>query len=303
MSGKLIRLFLVDGNPNGLRTVEISNMTIYATIFPRIKLKDFLNRSEAKKPGSYILVGEVIKDKKETNHEEDSIETRAYIGEGAPVQERLKAHALGTKQKDFCNEAIVFTSKDDYITKTQIQYLESEIYRLAVESDKVVLENNQIPSKPILSEVDNAEIESFLEGIKLILSSIGIDIIDSPKGSKKEIIKPKDEIFYFNTKGVSGKMKIEEDKYIVLKGSTAVIENRPSAKSNIINMRKDLEEKGIVCRNSDKNIFVFQEDYIFNSPSYAAVAITGGHENGREVWKYNGKSINQIEAEEISKEV
>lgn len=32
-SGSLIRLFLVDGNPKGLRTVELSNMTIYATYF------------------------------------------------------------------------------------------------------------------------------------------------------------------------------------------------------------------------------------------------------------------------------
>ena len=108
MSGKLIRLFLVDGNPNGLRTIEISNMTIYATIFPRIKLKEFLNRSEAKKPGSYILFGNDIN---------NLTETIAYIGEGDPVSERLKAHASGSSQKDFWNEAIVLTSKDDYITK------------------------------------------------------------------------------------------------------------------------------------------------------------------------------------------
>ena len=31
--GNLIRLFLVDGSPNGLKTIEISNMTIYTTIF------------------------------------------------------------------------------------------------------------------------------------------------------------------------------------------------------------------------------------------------------------------------------
>lgn len=104
MSGKLIRLFLVDGNPNGLRTLEISNMTIYATIFPRTKLKEFLNRSEAKKPGSYILLG---------NNIEDTSETIAYIGEGDPVSDRLKAHASGVNQKDFWNEAIVFTSKDN----------------------------------------------------------------------------------------------------------------------------------------------------------------------------------------------
>lgn len=302
MSGKLIRLFLVDGNPNGLRTVEISNMTIYATIFPRTKLKEFLSRSESKKPGSYILLGDIIDDRVDEVAENKAISKVAYIGEGAPVQDRLKAHAIGTNQKDFWDEAIVFTSKDDYITKTQIQYLESEMYRLAWEADKVKLENTQTPSKPDLSEVDNSEIKNFLEGAKLILSSIGIDIFESPKDVKNKIGEIKEKIFCFDTKGVHGKMKIEEDKYIVLKGSTAVIENRPSAKSNIINMRADLEEKGIIVKDSENHIFIFQEDYIFNSPSYAAVAISGGHENGRQVWRYGGKNLNQIEAEEISEE-
>ena len=79
------------------------------------------------------------------------------------------------------NEAIVFTSKDDYITKTQIQYLESELYRLAYEADKVILDNTQRPSKPNLSEVDNSEMEQFIEAIRLIMSSIGIDILESQK--------------------------------------------------------------------------------------------------------------------------
>src|SRR5699024_4241442 len=106
-----LRLFLVDENPNGLRTVEISNMTIYTTIFPRSKLKDFLKRKESKKPGCYILLGDDI---------DNPDQTIAYIGEGESVQTRLKSHANGEHQKDFWDEAIVFTSKDDYITKTQI---------------------------------------------------------------------------------------------------------------------------------------------------------------------------------------
>ena len=290
MSGKLIRLFLVDGNPNGLRTLEISNKTIYATMFPRTKLKDFLNRSEAKKPGSYILLGNSI---------ENTSETIAYIGEGEPVESRLKAHAAGKNQKDFWNEAIVFTSKDDYITKTQIQYLESEIYRLTFEADKVKLDNAQIPSKPNLSEVDNSEMKDFLEGVKLILSSVGIDILESQKIIQNETEKRMEKIFKFNIKEAEGKMKIEDERFIVLKGSTAVIENRPSAQEAIIKMRNDLESNGVIKKNANGTFYVFQEDYIFNSPSYAAAAISGGGENGRRKWKYKDMNLNQIEETEI----
>lgn len=290
MSGKLIRLFLVDGNPNGLRTLEISNMTIYATIFPRTKLKEFLKRSEAKKSGSYILIG---------NSLENMTEITAYIGEGEPVESRLKSHAAGKNQKDFWEEAIVFTSKDDYITKTQIQYLESEIYRLALDAGKVKLDNAKIPSKPNLSEVDNSEMKQFLGGVKLILSSVGLDFLESQKIVQKEMEKVEERIFQFKIKNAIAKMKIEDEKFIVLKGSTAVIENRNSAGERIIKMRNQLENDGILKKNSSGKLYIFEKDYIFGNPSYAAAVIAGGEENGRTQWKCNGKNLNQIEETEI----
>lgn len=291
MSGMLIRLFLVDGNPNGLRTVELSNMTIYTTAFPRAKLKEFLDRSESKKAGCYILMGNDI---------ERPEVTKIYIGEGEDVGERLKSHAFGDKQKEFWDEVLVFTSKDDYITKTQIQYLESELYRLAKEADKAILDNRNQPSKPNLSEVDNAEMEQFLDVITLIMSSIGIDVLESKKVMEKEENKfKKEKIYTFTIKEAVAKMKIEEDKYIVLKNSTAVIENRPSVGKGIKNMRNKLLESGMLKEDQTRNLYFFTDNYIFTSPSSAASVISGGEENGRIQWKYKGKNLNEIEEEEI----
>lgn len=58
--GKLIRLFLVEGDPDGIVTAEIQNMTIYATSFPRTKINVFKKRGEANKAGTYILIGDNI---------------------------------------------------------------------------------------------------------------------------------------------------------------------------------------------------------------------------------------------------
>ena len=44
MAGQVIRMFLTDGNPNGLRTVEIMNMTILGTFFPRTQMDRFIAR-------------------------------------------------------------------------------------------------------------------------------------------------------------------------------------------------------------------------------------------------------------------
>lgn len=291
MSGSLIRLFLVDGNPKGLRTVEISNMTIYTTIFPRTKLREFLERNESKKPGCYILLG---------NNIENPDKLMVYVGEGESVDLRLKSHSRGGKQKDFWDEAIVFTSKDDYITKTQIQYLESEIHKLITQADKAELENNQIPSTPNLSEVDTAEMKHFLSAIRLIMSSVGIDILEPKRIESMEKKESEEDVIYeFGVYNAQAQMKIEDDKYIVLKGSTAVIEDRPSALPAIKKMRRSLVESGVLKEMSHEGLYEFTDDYIFNSPSYAAAAIAGGTENGRRQWKHNGKSLNEMELREL----
>lgn len=292
MYGRLIRLFLVDGNPHGLKTIELSNMTIYTTTFPRTKLKEFLQRDEATKAGCYILLGDEI---------EKSGEVEVYIGEGENVGSRLRQHANGINQKEFWNEAIVFTSKDDYIKKTQIQYLESELCRLALEAENVVVRNGNQPAKPSLSEVDTAEMKQFLDAIKLIMSSIGIKVLDSKKKeTKNDRSKKAQTIYRFTSKGAMGQMIIEDDQFVILKGSTAVITHRPSASKSIKRLRETLIKKKVLSKTNDGSLYVFEENYAFNSPSYAASAISGGNENGRRQWKHKGKSLNQLESEEIN---
>src|SRR5699024_6361664 len=162
----------------------------------------------------YILIGD----------NERTGETKVYVGEGEIVKERIRQHASGSNQKEFWNEAIVFTSKDGYITKTQIQYLEAKLYELAEEAEEVQLENNKKPSIPSLSEVDTAEMQQFLNVIKLILSSIGITILDTKKRPEK-VIEKEDPIYTFSIKDASAEMRIENDQFVVLKGSTAIIKN------------------------------------------------------------------------------
>src|SRR5699024_3270826 len=257
VSGKLIRLFLVDGNPKGLRTVELSNMTIYTTIFPRTKLKEFLHREESQKAGCYILLGDEL---------ESSGEFEVYIGEGENVGNRLRQHANGAKQKEFWNEAIVFTSKDDYITKTQIQYLESELCRLVLETGNTSVHNGTQPSKPNLSEVDTAEMKQFLEVIKLILSSVSINILDSKKNLRKSTEDTKEQmIFELNFTGVKSHMIIEDVKVVDLDGLTGVITHRLYDSKSIRKMRENNINKHIIKIVSDGMYYVFEENYAFNS--------------------------------------
>jgi hypothetical protein len=62
--GKIIRLFLVEGNTNGMITANLSNWTGKAFKIPRIKLKEYAGREELKNPVVYILFG-----KKDKNYQ------------------------------------------------------------------------------------------------------------------------------------------------------------------------------------------------------------------------------------------
>ncbi len=81
MSGKHIELFLVDGTPGGLTTVEITNWTGHILVSRRSDLHELMHREGAVRTGVYLLLG-------------DNTPTRArcYIGDADVIAERLRSH-------------------------------------------------------------------------------------------------------------------------------------------------------------------------------------------------------------------
>lgn len=129
MTSATIKLFLPRGDAKSLRTAEISNWTGKAVAAPRTELEELLAREELEKAGIYILTGR----DPETNA------PRAYIGEAEVIRERLKQH----KSKEFWVSAIVFTSKDENLTKAHVRYLESRLLAEAAHINRFTLDQNQ----------------------------------------------------------------------------------------------------------------------------------------------------------------
>lgn len=153
--GKTIKLFLIDGDPNGRMTCELSNWTGKAYKIPRIKIKDCSDRSDLSNPGIYLLFG-----KNESGKE------LVYIGEAEVVLKRLNQHLT---QKDFWNEAIVFISKDENLNKAHIKYLENGLYEIAKSVNRYQIDNSTIPTQSSIAESDRAEMEEFIENIKILI--------------------------------------------------------------------------------------------------------------------------------------
>ena len=123
-----LRIFLPDGDPDGLRIVDRTNWNGKALVFPRAAWAQpsLATRPDLAQTGVYLLLGP------RENGEGD----RRYIGEGDPVKPRLPTHHSGNAQKDFWTRAICFVSMGQGLNKAPVQFLEANLIRLGVLAQK-----------------------------------------------------------------------------------------------------------------------------------------------------------------------
>ena len=210
MEAATIKLFLVHGNPNGLRTAELSNWSGKAISAPRNELSALLQREELSNPGIYFLTGE----------DSESGDKTIYIGEAEDVRKRIKKHS----DKDYWNSVTVFVSKDENLTKSHIRYLEGKLISIAIDNStsKVI---NSVSSGSKLPESDTAEMDIFLQKTLQLLPVLGIpDFNRSVERPTKE-----EDMLFCKIKGLTAKGKRTSGGFTVFAGSQAVLEHRPSA--------------------------------------------------------------------------
>ena len=273
--GRKLVVYMVDGKAYGPRTAEIGNWSGKAIFSPRANISKLLTRSEFKKPGVYCL---------KSNPEADLYTERVYIGEAEKIGERLKQH-LGNRE---FTEYIGFISKDELLTKSHIKFLESRLITLANEAKSAEIENNTAPALPALPEADIADMEFYLEQIKLILPLMGfnflIPTVVPASISTGELISEKidEAIYHIKSPQLRARMKETEDGYIVLKGSEAKMKFAKSLSKASFNRRQKLVDNDTLRLNGDK--YIFTSDAIFTSVSSAAMAVLGRESNGNTEW-------------------
>lgn len=278
-----VRIFLVKGSPTSVRTAEISNWTGKAVAGPRSQLEEILKREEAGKPGVYFLAG--------VNPE--SGKDRVYIGEAEVIRNRIKGHL----NRDFWKTLVFFVSKDENLTKAHIKYLEGKLIAAAAAVGRSELENSQA-SGSHLPESDAADMDVFLGRMEQLLPILGQEFLKPVV--KNGIKSRKADVLYCEIKGIKATGRQTENGFVVLKGSEAVLTERPSTQKYqyAANLRAGLLSDGVIERRPDR--LVFLADHEFSSPSAAAAVIHGGQANGLAAWKDSkGLSLKEKEEQEI----
>ncbi|QYG93439.1 GIY-YIG nuclease family protein [Iamia sp. SCSIO 61187] len=277
--GASIRIFLAGGIADGVWVVEKSNWTGKALMAPRTRYRDLRSRSDLDGPGVYLLSGPT---------ESGVPALRIYIGETDDLPGRLDSH---NKTKDFWNRVIVFTSKDDNLNKAHIRYLEARLIALAKAANRSELENGNVGSLPPLSEPDTAEAEAFLREMLLIYPVLGLlsfqKAEELPSSSVRLFLRGKDTI----AQGTE-----TSEGFVVYAGALGRTVAVPSIHAYGTQIRQAMIEKGVFAVEG-KHLRL-TEDYVFSSPSNAAMVLQGRTSNGRVEWKAeDGRTLKEIQTE------
>ncbi|MFN3641086.1 MAG: GIY-YIG nuclease family protein [Flavobacterium sp.] len=279
--GKTIKIFLIDGDPNGRMSCELSNWSGKAYKIPRIKVKDCSDRDDLTSTGVYLLFGK-------DNDGKDQV----YIGEAESILKRLNQQLTS---KDFWNETIVFISKDENLNKAHIKYLENRLHEIAKSANRYKVDNSIIPTQSSISESDRAEMEEFIEYIKMLVNTLGHKVFDEKREFKP---KQKQATFFIKAaRGADGQGEPSSDGFVVFKGSKAAATIVNSMTPNFITYRQKLIDEGVLADRGE--YLEFTDDYIFSSPSTAAVIVMGRNANGLTEWKSkDGKTLKEFETDE-----
>lgn len=295
-----INIFLLDGDPNGIRVAQISMSTIQAIAFRRNQLKRVCNAfPEIERPGVYVLIG---------GDENEPDRQLAYIGESEGVGARLSYHnsnETGRDAKVFWTDTVVLISKDENLTKSHARYVEACLIRGVGSNPRWTIPNMKRPSEDAgkLPLPDRAAMDEFVDQTKTLVGALGWDLFREMRGRPVEstneafqTVSSQDLKFFFRGEGFAAEMQLgSSGDFVVLAGSKARIKTTTTIPRGTAAMRQTLLDTGVL--REDGNFLLFTSDYSFTSASAAAATVIGASANGRILWKLpDGRTYSDWEA-------
>ena len=268
-----IQIYLPAGDPRGMRVAEITTRIVRVIEVPRSQLADFLKLPEAQQVGVYFLMGDLS----------EAGLPRVYIGQSGCVGSRLAQH---NQTKDFWNRALVIISLTNSLTQTHALFLEWFAIAEATKAGRYSLENGNTGSQPYTPAPLQADCHEIHETAATLLATLGQPIFEPltalATAGNGQTAPP--ELFYCKGPDANGVWEYTAEGFVVYKNSTARIDNVASIKgTSQERFREQLVTDGVLQPQGKQ--YVFTRDYLFSSPSMAAIAVLGRSANGWMEWK------------------
>lgn len=289
MTAKTIRLFLADGRPDGIIKCTMSNWVGFVYKVPRTHLKKAAKHSPLEYSGVYFLFGE-----------EDGRDC-VYIGQaggrknGRGVLGRIEEHYRDPK-KAYWSHAVTITASEDLLGPTELSYLEHRLTLMAIDASRYRVQNSNEPNRGNVSEEIEAELEEFIEFMRLCLGVLGYPVLDAVinKGDNEvhQDPEPASPIFYLKRNKANAKAVFTSEGMVILRDSVISKTTSPSVPPSALERRQQEAE----FITSDYKV---TKDLLFTSPSAAAAFACGGSANGHYEWKdANGRTLKECLSQE-----
>ncbi|MCI7305705.1 MAG: GIY-YIG nuclease family protein [Trueperella sp.] len=290
MAGKSINLFLMDGDPNGRIKCSLANWTGVAYKIPRTMLDKARNIEALKQTGVYLLFGA----------DPTTDEPVVYIGQaavrknGMGILNRWEEHKRDT-DKDWWNEAVALTTRDNSFGQTEIAYLENRFRNMALDAGRYRVMNGNEPAQGNITEEKECEMDEFISNARLIIGTLGYKVFDSLLGNRRvvEVVEAPDDgpIFTFHYGKVEARGTRTAEGFVVMAGSHICPTTTKSVPDNVIKNR----EKYAPALTADG---VLTKDLLFTSPSAAAGFVGGASLSGNVTWRLpDGRTLKQLDGQ------
>ena len=280
---KTIQIYLLTGNPRGIRCAEMTTRTVRLVEIPRVHIKDFFVMPDARQVGLYFLVG----------IDENSSMPQLYIGQTGELKKRLDSH---NNDKDFWERAFVMLSTNNSITQTHALYLEHKAIAIAKEVARYQVINGNNGSLPYTPDPLKADCEELFHTLSILLSTLGQPVFESfnsttsiPTNQNKQ-----PQFFYCQSNGANAKGYYDDDGFVVLANSLLRKTTLSSIGSWAANTRNRLLDTKKLIEYDEKS-YRLVEDCLCKTPSGAADLVLGSSNNGWILWKNEqGETLDSI---------
>ncbi len=188
---KTINLLLYDGNLSGVISIEDSSWNsgeLYSA--PRASVQDLLQTDACNKYGVYLLLSNSM----------------VYVGQSSDLAKRLTQHTIG---KDWWESAVILTTKDDNLTRSDIDYLEYVLIDRAFAIDKLDCDNKKKGNPPKVDKFRRVILDQYLAEALFLMQLIGITVFSDGKAKKSDKsakVAPVTPVF--NTMDVKAKLTL-----------------------------------------------------------------------------------------------
>ena len=281
-TGRVVKMFITSSDPRSLRHVELDNWTGLAITGQSEFFKEAVRTEELRKSCVYLLI--------QTGREDDL--PKVYAGESDDFTKRYPQDQFPIDFDTF----IVFTSKDDNLTRAHVKWLELELWRLLSDNvGKVAVANANRPTGSNLPKADKATMATYLANMIFVLEALGFDLFTrDERDPLSNAARKRDTSKLANDHGsrfqtavpnrpeLLAHLQQSEDGYILTAGSKLNSKATESLPLNVRRLREQMLRDGVIFDCGD--YLELKQDISFSKPSPASALVKGRSSTGHADW-------------------